>query len=342
MEENYLQFEPRMHDYGDAYHKPDEEVYSGIDDAVRNIRRKYRTYSEYAKAIQSIELYMDALVDKYGGMKNFKIAMELRTVTEYIPPIPKFRKTAENSLLSKYGVVLSDKVYDVEYEISPEHTRAVECASATWGDGLEVVEDKRTVCPVKIMKVDMAVLDDEQAILQELEYLQRVNSSSYNTSSKKKKKRTKRNLIKEAKRRKKMLDRQSEAPTITDLINAHNDEVLGIDRNPSTGDGAVMYKGVMIPEAELENINLMSTLQDVGLIEKDDFSIVSSKKVRKMVKKKSNFDSKSKKKKKKKKGTVSEEFVDSYIESDDFGTNFKAFEKEMLAFDSKQMQGKLD
>ena len=58
--------------------------------------------------------------------------------------------------------------------------------------------------------------------------------------------------------------------------------------------------------------------------------MVHSKKMRKMIR---NRTKEAKKRNKKKRsGSVDEEFLDEYIDSDQFGTNFKAFEKDMLAF----------
>jgi hypothetical protein len=45
------------------------------------------------------------------------MAIMLKNVTEYIPPIPKFRNTSENKLLHKYGSILSEQVEEVDYEI---------------------------------------------------------------------------------------------------------------------------------------------------------------------------------------------------------------------------------
>lgn len=335
--QNYLQFEPKINDFGDKYHLPDDEVYSNIDEAVRNIRRKYRHYNDYLKAIRTIEEYMEALVETYGGIRNFKMAMQLKTVREFIPPIPRFRNTEENRLLAKYGTMISEQVFDVDYDLSEEHVARVECASQTSGNGMDVVESKRVYLPFDVDKKTSSILNNEDAIVKELETLK--NFSRNSCTSKKKRKKSSHNLIKEAKRRKKLLEKASEPQTVTEAIIDYNNDVMGLSRDDEA-EGTIIYKGVMIPKVEMENINVMSTLKRAGLMASNDLSSVNSKEIRKMIKKE-NATEKAKSKKKKKHEVDPEEmdeFLDAYNESENFGTNFKAFEKEMLAFTSSGIE----
>lgn len=336
VKQDYLQFEPKIHDFGDKYHLADDDIYSNIDEAVRNIRRKYRHYNDYAKAIRTIESYMEALVEKYGGIKNFKIALQLKTIKEFIPPIPKFRNTEQNRLLSKYGMMISEQVFDVDYDLSEEHVARVENASQTSGGGMEVVESRRIYVPFDMdKKTSSDTLESQQAIVDELEVLKTFSESV--STSKKSKKKSSHNLIKEARRRKKLLEAANRPQTVGDAIRDYNLDVLGLNPDDDK-DEHIWYKGVMIPKSELENIAVMSAFQQAGFIAKNDLSSVNSKRVRKMIRK-NRADEKAKGKKKKS-GSCSDEemdqFLDSYNESDEFGTSFKAFEKEMLAFTSKQ------
>lgn len=333
MEQDYLQFEPRVHDFGDDYHRPDSELYSNISEAVRNIRRKYRHFNDYAKAIRTIEAYLDSLIEKYGGVRNFKIALQLKTVKEFIPPIPKFRNTEENRLLSKYGMMISEKIFEVDYELSEDHMRRVECESRTSGNGLDVVESRRVYLPFAIDKKDTKILENEDAICDELEMLQRFSESK--STSKKKRKKSSRNLLKEAKRRKKLLEKASAPQTVSDAINDYNRDVMGLNDDDDR-NGFTQYNGIVVPISEVENLAMVKTLQKAHLLGSHSLSTVNSKQLRRMIKK--NTSSKKKKKKKRDDEDIDMDgFLDAYNSSEEFGTKFKAFEKEMAVFTSDQM-----
>lgn len=334
MDENYLQFEPRVNDFGDSYHRPDEELYSDINTAIRNIRRKYRHYNDYVIAMRTIEDYLEQLIDKYGGRKNFKIALDLGNVSEYIPPIPKFRNTANNRMQSDCGTVLSEVDGEPDFELSEEHAQAVELERVDSGNGMDMVESHLVYLPFDVRnKSAKRILDNEDAIVSELEMLQ--NFSNNQSSSKKKRKKSSHNLYKESQRRRKALDKAMRPKTIGKIIKEYNDYCNGL-----TGDddnGMTLYRGVMIPTDELNNINVAKDFQSAGFFAKEDLSTVNSKKLRKMIKK----QDKKKGKKKKHRDEDDEDmdgFIDAYDKSDKFGSSYEAFKHEMETFTSDGMR----
>ena len=341
-ENNYFQFEPRFNDFGDKYHLSDTEVYADIDEAVRNVRRKYRSYSEYVCAINTIGEYLEKLIEKYGGMENFKMAIMLKNIKEFIPPIPRFRNTYENKLLHKYGGVLSEQVFDVDLSIDDETLYKIE---NDVGEGFDYVYVKDRDIPFEISSRTLNLINrgEVDTVARDLDLLQ---TYKVETSKKKKgKKYTKKshlNALKKLRKKSKKINR-GESESISELISKYNNDVSGISELLEDHEkGTTVYRGVVIPKAELEEIQVVTTLQRAGILPKDDFSVYKNKSLRKRVK--DEVKNKKKSKKKKKKKGDSEDisgFVDSYIDGNT-PSNFKAFEKEMAIFNSTQMYDAMD
>lgn len=345
--EKYYQFEPKFNDFGDNYHKPDELVYANIDTAVKEIKRKYRKYSDYARAIETISSYMENLVETYGGMDNFKMAIMLKNVTEYIPPIPKFRNTSENKLLHKYGSILSEQVEEVDYEIDPEMEYEIEF-------GYDIGFDYKYVNDVPFEltgseKRTMSFSTDGGAsdIARDLDLLATYESEVRSKDKKKGKKYKRKNHLNVIKNFRKNAKKSHfyEKPTgMLEIFEEHNNDVSGItDHLDNKITGRVMYKGVAIERSEIEALEVNKLLESAGIIDKIDTSMFKSKKLRKMIKNEEKDAKKgSKKKKKNKKVAVDDisDFVDDYI---DAGTpqSFRAFQKEMEIFSSAQMNNNL-
>ena len=328
--EKYYQFEPRINDFGDNYHKSDEDVYASIDDAVRNLRRKYRTYNEYAQALQVIEKYLDNLMVKYGGPKNFKIARQLGTVVEFVPPIPKFRKTEENRLLDKYGILLSDKVFEVDYELSDEENEKMYNMD-DWGPGLEVKPIKKN--PMSLDKKEMRKLSHEENIAEEINLLTKISESSVLAGGKINRKSHK-NLSKALRKRRKDLLSCQYTERIEDLINTYNNDIIGKTYINDKNDETTLYRGVLIPTQEMEAIHVSKSLHEAGIIDKDDYSAVRTKKLRKMMKKEEKKKKKGKKKKKNK--NCIDNFVNDYTDSE--FTSFDDVGREMQSLTADKIR----
>lgn len=335
---DYKQFEPRLNDFGDNYHKPDELVFSNVSTAVRGIRRKYRRYNEYVAAMHIIEEYISDLIDKYGGRRNFNMALQLGNITEFIPPIPKFRKTELNLLQARAKCIISEQDESKMNFDDPILDEALENASQTCGNGLEPSKYALPFTPFDFKQTGAKEESDEQTIAEELDLLKKYSESEeYRAAQKgKKKDKSSRNLLKEAKRRKKALEKMRRPKTLGEIIDHYNGVCNGTIEEDEPN--FKVYKGVVIPADDFNTMAVMNSFKAAGLIRTSSIPTVNSKQLRKMIRE----DEKAKKKaKKKKKDDMTreemDEFLDAYDASDSFGTSFKAFEKEMLAFDSSAM-----
>lgn len=331
---NYYQFEPQVNDFGDNYHKSDEEIYAGLETEIRSLKRKYRKYSEYVTAIRIIERYMAQLIIKYGGEQNLKDAIELGTCQEYIPHIPRYRKTAENELCAKFGIILSEQEDEMDFSFDDdgETEAAIENASSECGNGMDLVRSHCVYLPFELSKETNKVLSDQDEILKELETIHNYSLLNQSrASSKKKKKKSKHNIDKEIKRRKKDLKRAMRERTAGELVQDWNMAVVTEKMYPMD-DQFCVYKGITITQSDYNDAKFAEALVALGIADDTDSSLYSSKKLRKMVK------ATKKKKKKVKEAVDMDEFMDAYNGSDEFGANFAAFEREMLAFDQTTMR----
>ena len=347
MEQDYGRFEPRINDFEDDYHMSDDVLFGDADVAIRQIRRKYRTYNEYIDAMIVIEEYFDRLFEKYGGKKNFEIKAGLGLVKDFIPPIPRFRKTKKNLLQEKAGCVISEQVEeDISYEFSDEFVKEVENASTCFGKGMEVRKGHLIYLPFKVGKNDIKIFDDTETIASELELLQKyTENQAYQrgydiTGGKSKKKKSSHNLLKEAKRRKKQLDKLRKPMTLPEIVDQYTRQCNGLEKSDDE-TGLRFYRGLIVQADDFNTIQVAKEFEAAGFSSSQDMQSIDSKKLRKMV----TEDKKKDKKKKKKKSEVEvddekfNQFLDSYNSSDDWGTNFKAWEQEMKMFDSSSMRG---
>ena len=347
-DEDYGMFEPRINDFGDSYHLSDEEVYSDASQAVKNIRRKYRKYSDYVEAMLVIEEYLKELEEKYGGKKEFQLALQLQMVKEFIPPIPKYRKTDLNVLQCQAKCVVSDQDEEkMSFVFDDAFEEEVENASQTSGDGFEMVQNPVGYFPFDLKKTAAKEANDEQTIANELDLLQKYSESEeYRAAqSGKKKKKSSRNLLKEAKRRKKILDKLNQPKTIGQIVDHYNDVCNGVVTEDE--ENFTVYRGIIIPIDDFNTMKVTEEMRACGLMGRNSKVDIDSKELRKMIK--SDAKAERRKKKNKKKHEMSEEdmdeFLENYNESDDFGSNyqnFKAFEKEMLLFDKGAMMRGID
>ena len=91
-------FIPRIHDFGDDYHLPDVDEDNGALPMVqvKKIRRRYQNWFDYLDACNLYDEYVTQLKNKYGGDTQFKLAMLMGQVREYIPNYPQLKKNRRN------------------------------------------------------------------------------------------------------------------------------------------------------------------------------------------------------------------------------------------------------
>lgn len=356
--EDYGLFEPKIHDFGDSYHMTDAERFGGASDAVKKLRRKYRHYSDYVMAFGIFMDYLKELVQKYGGKRQFLFNYKLGLVTEYIPPVPTFRETEENLLQKEAGYVVV-KHGEPDYSLPEEDEERIRNASSDSGIGLMIEENERRYSPFgDVGRTFKTELMENDKILEELEILQRYSEDNqlydpFDQSKgrrKGKKKKSKRNVAKEIKRRKKLLRKAAEGLSIKEAIKRWNRLEDGLITEEDDEENAyVIYKGMTIRKTEFEAIQLQEAFVESGFMPKGSMRGIKSKRLRRMIKKNSKSAKKKAKKNKKNYWEADEDgnvdmdaFLDDYNASGEFGMSFKAFEKEMCAFNRDSMKREME
>lgn len=350
---DYGKWEPKIHDFEDDYHVPDEILYPDEDKLITNVRRRYKDYSDYTAAILLVESYMNKLLEKYGGLQNFKAMFSMGFVREYIPPMPTFKRTKRNEVQDKLGISFPkvDKKAR-SFEVEPDadrvlHEEGTDVPGYGMSYGFSYRYDQNFY---KEKTKDVKVVDDEEAIVKDLELLQKYSQyEGMQIASSKKRRKSSKNLIKAAKQRRKELERLRSPKTLPEIL----DEFVWEEEHGEEESGAVYYKGLILDRDDFIASKLAETWEAAGFSAQGEIDSIRSKKFRKMVKLDQNGNvrksKKERKKEKKMKDMNSEvskeefsEFLDEYDESDAWGTNFKAFEKEMQVLNSDQMRRDLD
>jgi len=343
---DYGAWEPKIHDFGDQYHLPDDLVFGNASEEIKKIKRKYGSFASYQAALITIEEYMENLVEKYGGIKHFKMMLSIGMVHEYVPPIPRLKKTKENMAQERLGVVFStvDKDhqdFSVDQDIMVPQGEDEEIK----GNGIQFVY-RDYVDTVKVKTNKLQAITDEETIAQDLAMLQEYSQREGERLAREgKKKKSSRSLIKEAKRRKKELEKLNRPKTVSQIL----DDFVYNNEDHQDGDDQMMYyRGVLTRRDDVNSAKVANAFAAAGFDPKAEVENVGSKKLRKMIRVELD-NSKKKKKKDKKKGDKEvntqeefDEFLDGYDESDAWGTNYKAWAKEMNLFNSKQMKKELD
>lgn len=94
-------------DFGDNYHRSDYDPSDELTQQALKIRRVYKRQSDYRYAVAIFNEYFARIVDKYGGPKEFRIAMIAQTMTDFLPPIPKLKSKKYGNFYKK-GIVVSE------------------------------------------------------------------------------------------------------------------------------------------------------------------------------------------------------------------------------------------
>lgn len=97
-----------VNDFNDSYHRMDNEPNTDLEKAARKIRRRYKSFQEYRKAMAIYNEYMDILIESYGSLKYFITRLESKTVFQYIPPRPRLKKGPINNFIMKHNIIISD------------------------------------------------------------------------------------------------------------------------------------------------------------------------------------------------------------------------------------------
>lgn len=313
-------YEPMIHDFGDDYHQPDgEEIYSdNILDKVKNIKRRYQDWFEYTDACKLYDTYIDDLIDKYGGESQFKIALLLKKVTEYIPNYPELRKNKKNRYFVKHRVnrpmVIGEPSYDCDFSPNKIDVKNIK-VKVKIGSSKDIIDIFNSSVGNDVNKDIADRIGSDLDILQSF-YIENRNKIERMKCKKKRKKR----LISTLNR--KQIKMNSNYRSLTDMIALHDKAKIDKFMNKETYNNfCTEYKGRFISSFDVENINTLEKLREIGV----KFRNLSRSQTKLIRRKKSKKD---KKKQDKKNRKLEKAFIDKYTnkEFDDF----VQFENEML------------
>jgi hypothetical protein len=320
----------KVNDFGDDYHKAEEELSTGFDKElmtkVRTLKRKYRDFEEFYDAKEVYNQYADYLIEKYGGKKRFKFLYQIGMVKEYIPFCPELRNIKKNRPYIKQGLPLVP-----EYE-------------ASWGPKVLTEEEWEELYKVGInfklgkSKYSMKLRDEkrirtsiESSVADDLNLISSYYSGRIKDPT----------ALSHKSRRRKIMEERYKNNTYVPVAKRYAEYQerhwrYDYDEDRIDPDAYVFYKDVSLSIEEAQECELYDWLEQHGIKTRKRRL---SKAARKVVRKTSTLKIKGKKKKKKKKGKniMRTKFMDKFSKS---GYNtFGDFAKEMQSLALEQIRG---
>ena len=114
-----------VQDFGDSYHRLEEEPSTELEKDVKSIRRRYRDYHEYIRARRLYNEYMEYIYELHGGKKAFIFLRSTGyTFPNFIPHKPRIKSTVFNNKLAEQEIPMSRVGKNVDTELILGHIRA--------------------------------------------------------------------------------------------------------------------------------------------------------------------------------------------------------------------------
>lgn len=88
----------------DSFYNHDESEIDPLLQEARGIRRLYKNIPDYKYAMHIRQLYIQSLVDKYGGEEMYEMFLRGGKVTDWVPPVPILSKYADGYDLFIQGI----------------------------------------------------------------------------------------------------------------------------------------------------------------------------------------------------------------------------------------------
>lgn len=98
-----------VQDFGDNYHKFNDEPSTDLERTVKKIRRRYRDISDYKKAVVAYNEYMQLLALRHGGPELLRLKIKYNKIDDFIPPIPGIKVNELNKFVMKNKIILSKR-----------------------------------------------------------------------------------------------------------------------------------------------------------------------------------------------------------------------------------------
>lgn len=314
---NNPEFEPQINDFEDDYNLPDaEEAVSGsLLEKVKQIRRRYANWFEYVDACQLYDQYMEDLIDKYGGKNNFKLALLLKQVREFIPNYPELRKTKKNRYYVKHRVSRPLVVSEPSFEKnSIEELNNIKEPKVK----IRIVESDRVEQIYRSRSGMRSSSDVTEAIANELDVLSSWYASRRDKIARMKGKKKKKEKLMRVLNQK-QLKMNSTYRSLGDMIRIYDKNKVDKFMNRTKGyDLTIEYKGRMISQSQVEQTNTLEKLRDIG-VRFNHISRLQTKLIRKR---------KASKKMRKKNKKLEKNFMEAFCH--DEYNDFVDFENEIM------------
>lgn len=292
-------FEPKFNDFGDDYNKPDIEIqgdklFKEAASAVKRLKRRYRNYYEYIRAMDIYIDYCNLLVEKHGGLEEIKLKFTLGEIDDYIPAKPELKKTKQNKRLLSMGV---GEVIEVRPD-NWEPPNPLDYANPVDGPcDFEYVEmSNKEIKKCGLNKIEQTL--SSETILNELDLIDRYYQNTH--ISKKGAKAYKKNMLRM--KYKSKYGNDDADVTVSDILRQTEEYeekmMFGERLNQDSNDLIVQRKGLNISMATMEELETYESLKELGLKISDK---MLSKKAFRVVRKNSKAAKKNLKKMKKRK-----------------------------------------
>lgn len=252
-------YEPRVHDFGDAYHLPDDCIddNDSVLSKVKMIRKRYTDWFRYQDAIELYDRYMKNLFQKYGGKKQFKLAVLLGQMRDYIPNYPELRKTKRNKYFIENRVRANYVLGEPEFEAGDTESLPPAIVEVTIGKESKSLDG---ICN-SIMKRNRV---KEDQIVEELDimdsYWRKQHEKEMNSLKKKDKKKYKKLL------RRKISFQSIHYRSLMDKVNLYDkrkrDKFMGIEEGEQE---RFVYKDAVFTRRQSEDMAVIERLKELGV-----------------------------------------------------------------------------
>lgn len=318
-------YEPQIEDYGDNYHIPIEVEEKELSSStllskVKKLKRRYRNYYEYLKAMRVYEEYYMFLIDKYGSLEEIEKAYLFGTMDDFIPYLPELRMTKRNKMLKATGatdmyemkdVPLHDRDEMVQWLGEQPDIRTVD-VKFKWAskDVEEMFEEERS---------NLSSLSCDE-IVEQLGVMNRLYRSRNKGMTKKKSVLSYKTDMMRAKYKRLKNDNTDDGfgDTLSTWLNEleEMEDRIEFGENPISEDdnSIMMYKDINITSKEVEEIEVVKMMRELGIsldssrVSKKSYKIIRGDEKREKKKNKKN------KKFKKMTESVTGKAYDSYAE----------------------------
>lgn len=300
-------------DFGDNYHRGEDEVTSELEKAAKRIRRRYKNIADYMHAMGIYTQYMAYLIRKHGGPELFKIKYKADEIHEFVPARPRMKNTPVNKVLLKNKIMVSKiDLKKIDEDVLEEMDDKIADPNFT---EIVVDEDARNRAGEKLLEdINMDIDTQKLKEISNVDYLEEYFKTK--------------NVVLKAK-----AEKEQKKYSVSDLMKGDvYDKIVDTTEN----DDVINYRGEYMRHKEAEELQVYKDLAKLGW---DHIKIMRamgvSKRVTDILKDQQKEGKKKGKNNKKKKESDDDFFV--HIVTDGGYDSYADFEKDMLNMTSSNV-----